>query len=110
MRFGRKGKPSPQFIRPYEIIERVLPLAYHLALPPRLEKIHDVFHVSMLRRYRSELSHVITPAEVEILLDMTYGQESINILAQEAIWELEVSMREQYPNLFAGKIFEDENP
>ena len=59
LRFGRKGKLSSRFIRPYEITERVGPLAYRLALPPELEKIHDVFHVSMLRRYRLDPSHVI---------------------------------------------------
>ncbi|KAK5771653.1 hypothetical protein PVK06_047884 [Gossypium arboreum] len=47
--FGRKGKLSPRFIRLYEITKRVGPLAYRLALPLELEKIHDVFHVSMLR-------------------------------------------------------------
>ena len=52
MRFGKKGKLSPRFIRPYEVIEKVGPVAYRLALPPDLEKIHNVFHVSMLRTYR----------------------------------------------------------
>ena len=51
MRFGKKGKLSPIFIGPYEVIEKVGPMAYRLALPPDLEKIHNVFHVSMLRRY-----------------------------------------------------------
>ena len=52
MRFGNKGKLSPHYIGPYEIIEKVGPLAYKLALPPELMRIHNVFHVSMLRRYR----------------------------------------------------------
>ena len=52
MRFGKKGKLSPRFIRPYEVIEKVGPLAYRLELPLELEKIHSVFHVSMVRRYR----------------------------------------------------------
>ena len=43
MRFGEKGKLSPRFIRPYEVIEKVGPVAYRLALPPELEKIHNVF-------------------------------------------------------------------
>ncbi len=51
LRFGRKGKLSPKFISPYEVIERVGPVAYRLALPPKLDKIYNVFHVSMLRRY-----------------------------------------------------------
>ena len=50
MRSRKKGKLSPRFIRPYEVIEKVGPVAYRLALPPELEKIHNVFHVSMLRR------------------------------------------------------------
>ncbi|KAK8540115.1 hypothetical protein V6N12_046408 [Hibiscus sabdariffa] len=48
---GKKGKLSPRFIGPFEIIEKVGPVAYRLALPPEFNRIHDVFHVSMLRRY-----------------------------------------------------------
>ena len=47
MRFRKNGKLSPKFIRPYEVIEKVGPVAYRLALPPDLENIHNVFHVSM---------------------------------------------------------------
>ena len=54
MRFGKKGKLSPRFIGPYEAIEKVGPVAYRLALPPELEKIHNFFYVSMLRRCRSD--------------------------------------------------------
>ena len=60
MRFGKNGKLSPRFIGPYEVIEKVGPMAYILALPSDLEKIHNVFHVSMLRRYRSDPSHVVS--------------------------------------------------
>ena len=49
LRFGRKGKLSPRFIGLYEILERVGPIAYRLALPLELAKLHDVFHVSMLQ-------------------------------------------------------------
>ena len=48
LRFGQKGKLSPRFIEPYEILERIGPMAYRLALPLELAKLHDVFHVSML--------------------------------------------------------------
>ncbi|KAA3466174.1 reverse transcriptase [Gossypium australe] len=132
LRFGRKGKLSPQFIGPYEITKRIGPVAYRLALPPDLDKIHNVFHVSMLRRYQSDPSHVIFPTEVEIQPGMTYSEEPIKILAHEtkelrnknlavvkvlwqrhgiekATWEPEETMRKQYPNFFTCKIFEDEN-
>ncbi|KAK5785619.1 hypothetical protein PVK06_040221 [Gossypium arboreum] len=70
LRFGRKGKVSPKFIGPYEVMERIEPVAYRLLLPPELEKIHNVFHVSILRRYRSDPSHVFSPSEIEIKPDM----------------------------------------
>ena len=51
MRLGKNDKLSSRFICPYEVIEKVGPVAYRLALTPELEKIHNVFHVAMLRRY-----------------------------------------------------------
>ncbi|KAK5793891.1 hypothetical protein PVK06_035064 [Gossypium arboreum] len=84
LRFGRKGKLSPRFIGPYEVSERVGPVAYRLILPPELEKIHNVFHVSMLRRYRSDPSHVITPSEIEIQPNLSYEEEPVRILMREA--------------------------
>ncbi|XP_016749866.1 uncharacterized protein [Gossypium hirsutum] len=70
LRFGQKGKLSPRFIRPYRILKRVGPVAYQLELPPELDRIHDVFHVSMFRRYRSDPSHIV-PIE-EMKLSLTY--------------------------------------
>ncbi|KAA3480747.1 Retrotransposable element Tf2 [Gossypium australe] len=121
LRFGRKGKLSPRFIGPYEITDRIGPVAYRLALP-----IHNVFHVSVLRRYCSDPSHVIPPTKIEIRSDITYEEEPIKILArevkqlrnknialvkvlwqkhgvEEATWEPEEAMREQYPNLFTDQ-------
>ena len=48
LRFGKKGKLSPCYMGPYEIVERIGEVAYRLRLPPELARIHDVFHVSML--------------------------------------------------------------
>ena len=59
LRFSKKGKLSPRFIGPYEVLERFFPVAYRLALPPELAKLHNVFHVSMLRRYHSDESHIL---------------------------------------------------
>ena len=78
LRFGLKGKLSPKFIGPYEILERISPVAYRLALTPKLAKLHDVFHVSMLRRYRSDESHILPVQE-----DLSYDEEPKTILAQE---------------------------
>ncbi|KAA3461953.1 DNA/RNA polymerases superfamily protein [Gossypium australe] len=72
--FGKKGKLSLKFIGTYEIIEHIGPVAYRLLLPPELEKIHNVFHVSMLKRYRSDPSHVIAPTEVDIQSDLSYKE------------------------------------
>ncbi|KAG8491018.1 hypothetical protein CXB51_014151 [Gossypium anomalum] len=84
IRFGHKGKLRPRFIRPYEISERVGSVTYRLILPPELEKIHNVFHVSMLRQYRSDPSHIINPSEVEIQSYLSYEEEPVCILAREA--------------------------
>ena len=60
LRFGKRGKLSPHYIGPYEIMERIGPLAYRLALTPELSRIHDDFHVSMLRKYVYDPSHVLS--------------------------------------------------
>ena len=79
MRFGKKGKLSPRFIGPYEVTEKVGPVAYILALPPEMENIHNVFHVSMLRRYRSNSLHVVSSETIELRLDLTSEEEPVEI-------------------------------
>ena len=59
LRFGRRRKLSPRCIRPYEIVIKVGPIAYRLKLAPELSRIHDTFHVSMLRKYIPDPSHVL---------------------------------------------------
>ena len=118
--FGQKGKLSSRFIGSYEILERICPMAYRLALPPELAKLHDVFHVSMLRRYHSNESHILSVQEIQIQEDFSSDEEPKAILAQEvkqlrnkqvplvkvlwqhhgreeATWEPEATMRAQYP-------------
>ena len=60
MRFSKKGKPSPRFVGLFEILERIGDLAYRLALPPSLARVHNVFHMSMLCKYVPNSSHVIS--------------------------------------------------
>ena len=81
MRFRENGKLSSRFIGTYEVIEKLGPVAYKLALPPKLEKIHNVFHVSMLRRYMSNSSHVVSSETIELRPDLTYEEEPVEILA-----------------------------
>ena len=57
--FGRRGKLSPRYIGPYEIVSKVGPVAYRLKVPLELSRIYDTFHVSMLRKYIPDHSHVL---------------------------------------------------
>ena len=75
--FGKNGKLNPRYIGPYEVIERVGPVAYRLALPSKLSQIHDVFHMSMLKRYRSDPSHILQAQPLELKNDLSYEEEPI---------------------------------
>ncbi|CAL8112149.1 unnamed protein product [Prunus armeniaca] len=77
MRFGKRGKLSPRYIGPYEITERIGPIAYRLALSTELSRIHDVFHVSMLRKYMPDPSHVLEHQPVELREDLTYEEQPV---------------------------------
>ncbi|KZV53932.1 hypothetical protein F511_04523 [Dorcoceras hygrometricum] len=59
MIFGLKVKLAPRYVGPYEIVEKIGPLAYRLLLPPDMSSLHDVFNVSMLRKYEPDPSHVL---------------------------------------------------
>ena len=65
VRFDKRGKLSPRFTGPFEILERVGPVVYRLALPPSMSGVHEVFHVSMLRRYTPDPAHVVDWGEIE---------------------------------------------
>ncbi|KAA3477082.1 DNA/RNA polymerases superfamily protein [Gossypium australe] len=74
LRFGRKGKLSPRFIGPYCVLKCVGPVAYQLEPPLELSQIHDVFHVSMLRRYHSDPSHIVPVEEIEVRPDLSFEE------------------------------------
>ena len=59
VRFGKRGKLSPRFTGPFEILERMCTVAYQLELPPSISGVHEVFHVSMLRKYTPDPAHVV---------------------------------------------------
>ncbi|KAJ9536336.1 hypothetical protein OSB04_un000487 [Centaurea solstitialis] len=122
-RFGLKGKLSPRYIGPFEILERVGAVAYRLALPPQLSHIHNVFHVSSFRGYKYHPLHVIDYPLERIEPDLSYREEPEAILdrderrtrrrvipfikvlwknhsEREATWETEEHMRREYPEFF----------
>ena len=60
MRFGKSGKLSPRYVGPFQVIERIGEAAYRLDLPADFTDAHDVFHVSMLRRYICDPSQIVS--------------------------------------------------
>ncbi|XP_058216799.1 uncharacterized protein LOC131327671 [Rhododendron vialii] len=134
IRCGKRGKLSPRYIGPFDIVERIGEVAYRLVLPPQLDKVHDVFHVSMLHKYLALPTHVLNWEDVTIDEDATYEEEPMEIQDQsetiirnktiklvrvlwkhcgseETTWEREETMRANYPHQFESERepnFEDE--
>ncbi|XP_031742217.1 uncharacterized protein LOC116404122 [Cucumis sativus] len=123
LHFEKNGKLSPRFVGSFEIIERIGVVAYRFTLPPSLSAVHNVFHVSMLRKYVTDPSHVVDYESLEIDENLSYIEQPVEILArevkmlrnrgialvkvlgrnhqvEEAIWEREDDMRACYPKLF----------
>ena len=123
VKFGRRGKLSLRYIRPIEILKRVGAVAYQLALPPSLSGVHEVFHVSMLRKYIPDAAHVVDWGEIVVDVDGTFEKRLGSIMdsqdqvlrrktmrlvkllwqhrgVEEATWECEDMMQATYPFLF----------
>ena len=79
-RFDKRGKLTPKFIGPFEILERVGVVAYQLALSPSMLGVHEVFHVSMLRRYTLDTAHVVDWGEIEVDTDGTFEEGPVCIM------------------------------
>ena len=130
VRFGKRGKLSPRFIGPFEILERIGTVAYRLTLSPSMSGVHEVFHVSMLRVYTPDPAHVVDWRQIEVDTDGTFEEGPVCILdsrdqvlrrktvslvrvlwqhcgVEESMWEREDTMRATYPFLFRdeGKWF-----
>ena len=123
VRFGKRGKLSPRFIGPFEILERVGTVTYRLALPPSMSGVHEVFHVFMLRKYTPDPAHVVDWGQIEVDTDGTFEEGRVCIVdsrdqvlrsktvrlvlvlwhhygVEESTWERENTMRTTYPFLF----------
>ncbi|XP_042467389.1 uncharacterized protein LOC122050560 [Zingiber officinale] len=109
------------------ILERIGEVAYQLALPPSLAGVHDVFNVSMLRKYVPHPTHILTDVSITLQPDVTYEEVPVRILDRkerqlwnktsrlvkvgwehhsddEVTWELEDEIRAQYPHLFNEEV------
>ncbi|XP_070032105.1 uncharacterized protein [Nicotiana tomentosiformis] len=83
MRFGKKGKLSSRFIDPFEVLERVGKVAYKLDFPSSLSVVHPFFHVSMLRRYHADRSHVLDYSTIQLDESLGYEEEPVAIVDRQ---------------------------
>jgi hypothetical protein len=79
-RFKVKGKLAPRFVGPFKIIDRKGEVAYQLELPPQLSDVHDVFHVSQLKKYLRVPEEELPMEELDLGGDLTYSERPIKIL------------------------------
>jgi hypothetical protein len=126
-RFGVKGKLSPRYVGPYRILRQIGMVAYELELPERLSQVHNVFHVSQLRKCLKAPEEPLDCAEIELESDLTYEEKPVKILAEkwkqlrnraikycrvqwkhhperESTWEKEDDLRRDYPYLFRYRV------
>ncbi|XP_020989619.1 uncharacterized protein LOC110276847 [Arachis duranensis] len=118
-------KLSPRYLGPFQILRRIGKSAYQLALPPNLTRLHNVFHVSQLRKYQHDPSHVLQQEDVTLKDDLTFELPAIEIVdrsmkqprsktiqlvkvawgsgnSRDYTWEKEADMRQKFLNLFTG--------
>jgi hypothetical protein len=126
-RFGIKGKRAPRYIGPYEVTEASGPVAYKLKLPPKMSAIHNVFHVSQLKKCIRGPKKVLVEPEVEVEPDLSYQEHPSKILdckegstcakaikmykiqwsnhtEEEATWEAKDYLSKNYPDFLPKKV------
>ncbi|KAA0033199.1 pol protein [Cucumis melo var. makuwa] len=112
LQFETRGKLSPRFVVSFEILERIGPVGYRLALPPSLSEVHDVFHVSMLRKYVPDPSHVVDYEPLEIDENLSYTEQPVDVLGrevEEATWDREDDMELVIQICLRNRTFKDES-
>jgi hypothetical protein len=124
-RFKVKGKLPPRYVGPFKVLDRRGEVAYQLELPPQLANVHDVFHVSQLKKCLRVPEEWLLIKELELQEDLTYTEQQIKILKtaervtrsqvvrmcivqwshhteDEATWELEEELKSDYPDVFSN--------
>ncbi|GKE99803.1 putative reverse transcriptase domain-containing protein [Tanacetum coccineum] len=124
VRFGKKGKLAPRFVGPFEIVEKVGPVAFRLDFPEELNGVHDTFHVSNLKKCLADPTLQVPLDEIRVDAKLKFVEEPVEILEREfkklkssriAIvkvrwnskrgpeftWEHEDQMKLKYPHLFS---------
>lgn len=124
--FSVKGKLSPIYVGPYEVLEIVGANEYHLEVPTKFHRIHNVFHVSSLKRsFGDQMPAVIDLESILLQSNLTYEERPIQIIdwkekelrnrkiplvkvlwlnhnVHEAAWKKEVDMRAKYPHMLGS--------
>ncbi|GJY58613.1 putative reverse transcriptase domain-containing protein [Tanacetum coccineum] len=83
VRFGKKGKLTPRIVGPFEIIERIGPVAYRLDIPEELDGVHDTFHVSNLKKCLADLTLQVPLDEIRGDAKLNFVEEPVEILERE---------------------------
>ncbi|GJU05417.1 retrovirus-related pol polyprotein from transposon TNT 1-94 [Tanacetum coccineum] len=83
IRFGKRGKLNPWYIRPYKTLKRVGPMAYTLELPEELSNVHNTFHVSNLKKCLSDKSLIIPMKELWLYDKLNFVEEPVEIMDRE---------------------------
>ncbi|GJW18834.1 hypothetical protein Tco_0026270 [Tanacetum coccineum] len=126
IRFGKRGKLAPRYVGPFEILERIGPVAYRLRLPKELSGVHDIFHVSNLKKCLADASLHVPLDEIKVDKTLRFIEELVEIMDRkvkslkrsrillkkvrwnskrdpEFTWEREDYMKFKYPQLFVDR-------